>query len=353
MNTILVVDDDPHIRKLIKLYLENSQFSVEEAKDGQEALDGLVTSFKTSRGKVKVVNNIDFSIEKKGKVLGMVGESGCGKSITSLSIMGLVPKPYGFIESGEIIFKGVDCLKLTENGMHSLRGNEMAMIFQEPMTALNPVFTIGQQIGEALEIHKNMKGKENKEKCIDLLKIVGLPRPEKVIDEYPHQLSGGMRQRVMIAMALSCNPELLIADEPTTALDVTVQAQVLDLIRSLKDNFKTAVLFITHDLGVIAEMADDVIVMYSGKIVEEANVVSIFDDPLHPYTIGLLNSRPERIKRGEKLVCIPGMVPNLLDMPKGCAFHPRCTQCMDICKNKMPELINVNPHHKVRCWLYV
>lgn len=313
---------------------------------------GLVTSFKTTRGNVKVVNDVHFSIEK-GRVLGIVGESGCGKSITSLSIMGLVPKPNGFIENGEIIFNGVNCLKLSENDMNSLRGNEMAMIFQEPMTALNPVFTIGQQIGEAMEIHKNIKRKDNREKCIDLLKMVGLPRPEKVIDEYPHQLSGGMRQRVMIAMALSCNPKLLIADEPTTALDVTVQAQVLDLIRDLKDNFKTAVLFITHDLSVIAEMADEVIVMYAGKILEETVVESIFDEPLHPYTVGLLNSRPERIKRGEKLICIPGMVPNLLDMPKGCAFHPRCGKCIDICKEKMPELINVGPHHKVRCWLYV
>lgn len=313
---------------------------------------GLETSFKTARGNVKVINNINFSVER-GKVLGIVGESGCGKSITSLSIMGLVPKPNGFIENGEIVFNGVNCLNLTENEMNTLRGNEMAMIFQEPMTALNPVFTVGDQIGEALEIHKNMRGKENREKSIDLLRMVGLPRPEKVIDEYPHQLSGGMRQRVMIAMALSCDPKLLIADEPTTALDVTVQAQVLDLIRNLKDNFNTSVLFITHDLSVIAEMANDVIVMYAGKILEDTSVESIFDDPLHPYTVGLLNSRPERIKRGDKLVCIPGMVPNLLDMPKGCAFHPRCDKCMDICKEKMPELINVGPHHKVRCWLYI
>lgn len=314
-------------------------------------VSGLVTSFKTSNGKVKVVDKVDFTI-KKGKVLGVVGESGCGKSITSLSIMGLVPQPNGFIESGEILFDGVDLLKLPENKMRCLRGNEIAMVFQEPMTALNPVFRIGQQIGEVLEIHKNMKGKENKDKCIELLKTVGLPRPEKVINEYPHQLSGGMRQRVMIAMALSCDPKLLIADEPTTALDVTVQAQVLDLIKCLKDSFNTSVLFITHDLGVIAEMADDVIIMYSGKVMEETSVENIFDEPLHPYTIGLLNSRPERIKKGGKPVCIPGMVPSPFDMPKGCAFYPRCTKCMDICKNKMPELIEVSQHHKVRCWLY-
>lgn len=312
---------------------------------------GLVTSFKTSDGVIRAVNDVDFDI-RKGKVLGIVGESGCGKSITSLSIMGLVPKPNGFIEKGEILFNGIDLLKQSEEKMQTIRGNEIAMIFQEPMTALNPVFRIGQQIGEALEIHKNMKGRECENKCIELLKTVGLPRPEKVIKEYPHQLSGGMRQRVMIAMALSCNPKLLIADEPTTALDVTVQAQVLELMKSLKDEFETSILFITHDLGVIAEMADDVIVMYSGKVMEEAEVQSIFDEPLHPYTIGLLNSRPERIKKGEKPVCIPGMVPSLLDMPKGCAFSPRCAKCMDICKESIPELKEIKPHHKVRCWLY-
>jgi len=314
-------------------------------------VNDLVTSFKTSQGKVRVVDGVDFTI-KKGKVLGLVGESGCGKSITSLSIMGLIPQPNGFIENGEILFNGEDLLKLNEDKMRSLRGNEIAMIFQEPMTALNPVFRIGQQIGEVLEIHKNMRGKENEDQCIELIKTVGIPRPEKVINEYPHQLSGGMRQRVMIAMALSCKPRLLIADEPTTALDVTVQAQVLDLIRSLKDSFKTSVLFITHDLGVIAEMADDVIIMYSGKVMEETSVENIFDEPLHPYTIGLLSSRPERIKKGEKPVCIPGMVPSPFDMPKGCAFSPRCTKCMDICKAKIPELVEINRHHKVRCWLY-
>jgi len=314
-------------------------------------VSGLVTSFKTSDGTVRAVNDVDFSINK-GKVLGIVGESGCGKSITSLSIMGLVPKPNGFIEKGEIAFNGVDLLKLTEEEMQNIRGNEIAMIFQEPMTALNPVFRIGQQIGEALEIHKNIKGKQNTDKCIELLKTVGLPRPEKVINEYPHQLSGGMRQRVMIAMALSCNPKLLIADEPTTALDVTVQAQVLDLMKNLKDMYQTAIMFITHDLGVIAEMADDVVVMYSGKVMEETSVENIFDEPLHPYTIGLLNSRPERVKKGEKPVCIPGMVPSLFDMPKGCAFSPRCAKCMDICKDQMPELKEVKPNHKVRCWLY-
>jgi oligopeptide/dipeptide ABC transporter ATP-binding protein len=311
----------------------------------------LTTSFKATNRNIKVVDDIDLRIGK-GKVLGIVGESGCGKSITSLSIMGLVPKPNGFIENGQILFNGVDLMKLNENELQSLRGNEMAMIFQEPMTALNPVFRIGDQIGEILTIHKGLKGKENKTRCIELLNMVGLPRPEKVIDEYPHQLSGGMRQRVMIAMALSCNPKLLIADEPTTALDVTVQAQILDLINNLKNIHQTSILFITHDLGVIAEIADDVVVMYSGKVMEETSVQEIFNNPLHPYTVGLLNSRPDRIKRGEKLTCISGMVPSPSNMPKGCAFSPRCTKCMDICIEKIPKLVEVNPHHKVRCWLY-
>lgn len=314
-------------------------------------VNNLTTCFKTTNRNIKVVDDINLIIEK-GKVLGIVGESGCGKSITSLSIMGLVPKPNGFIENGQILFNGVDLLKLNENEMQSLRGNEIAMIFQEPMTALNPVFTIGDHIGEILKIHKDLKGKENKRSCIELLDMVGLPRPEKVFNEYPHQLSGGMRQRVMIAMALSCNPQLLIADEPTTALDVTVQAQILDLIKNLKNINKTSILFITHDLGVIAEIADDVVVMYSGKVMEETSVQDVFNQPLHPYTIGLLNSRPEGIKRGEKLKCISGMVPDPSHMPKGCAFSPRCTKCMDICKEKIPELVEVNTSHKVRCWLY-
>lgn len=311
----------------------------------------LVTSFKTSDGIINAVNGIDFHVEQ-GKVLGIVGESGCGKSVTSLSVMGLVPKPNGFISAGEILFKGTDLLKLTEKEMQNIRGNEIAMIFQEPMTALNPVFKIGFQIAEILEIHKNIKRIDSKDICIELLKKVGLPRPEKVVDEYPHQLSGGMRQRVMIAMALSCNPKLLIADEPTTALDVTVQAQVLELMKELKNEFDTSIMFITHDLGVIAEMADDVIVMYSGKVVEETNCETIFDNPLHPYTRALLNSRPERIKPGDKPICIPGMVPSPYDLPKGCLFAPRCCQARDICKEKMAELIEVELNHKVRCWQY-
>ncbi|OLN32979.1 ABC transporter ATP-binding protein [Desulfosporosinus metallidurans] len=314
-------------------------------------IKNLVTSFKTPEGPLRVLDDVCLTI-KKGKVLGVVGESGCGKSITSLSIMRLLPQPYGFIESGEIIFNGADLTKLSTNEMESIRGNDIAMIFQEPMTALNPVFTIGYQIGEALEIHLKLKGNEKREKSIEMLKMVGLPRAEKLIDEYPHQLSGGMRQRVMIAMALSCNPKLLIADEPTTALDVTIQIQILELMKNLKNDFNTSVLLITHDLGVIAEMSDEVAVMYLGKIVEYTTAENIFDNPLHPYTEGLLNSRLVSIQRGTKLICIPGMVPTLTCKPKGCAFSPRCSKCMDICKEKMPELKEIKPNHKARCWLY-
>ena len=311
----------------------------------------LVTSFKSSEGPIRVLDGVSFSIDK-GKVLGIVGESGCGKSITSLSIMRLLPQPNGYIESGEILYNGVDLTKLSSSEMEALRGNDISMIFQEPMTALNPVFSIGSQIGEVLEVHKNLKGRERREKTIEMLKLVGIPRPDKIVDEYPHQLSGGMRQRVMIAMALSCGPKLLIADEPTTALDVTIQVQILELIKSLKDNLNTSVMFITHDLGVIAEMADEVAVMYLGRIVEYTTVDDIFENPMHPYTMGLLCARLVNVKKCDKLTCIPGMVPTLNNRPKGCAFSPRCTKCMDICKEEMPELKQIKPNHKVRCWLY-
>lgn len=311
----------------------------------------LRTYFHTSGGLVKAVDDIDLTVHK-GKVLGIVGESGCGKSVTSLSVMRLVPQPNGFIDGGSITFDGVDLLALPESEMRTIRGNNISMIFQEPMTSLNPVFTIGYQIGESLELHQNLTGKRNRDRCIELIKLVGIPRAEKVVDEYPHQLSGGMRQRVMIAMALSCNPKLIIADEPTTALDVTIQAQVLELIKELKDRFDTAIMLITHDLGVIAEMADQVAVMYAGKVVEETDVISLFKEPMHPYTVGLLKSRPELISREEKLTCIRGMVPDPTDMPAGCAFAPRCDHCMDICRQEMPELWQTKPGHQVRCWLY-
>lgn len=312
---------------------------------------GLKTSFNTMEGKVIAVNDVSFTVYE-GKILGIVGESGCGKSVTSMSIMRLLDSSNSKIEEGKIIFEGTDILKLSEKEMREIRGNKLSMIFQEPMTSLNPVFTVGQQIGEAIKIHQKIKGKANKEKSIEMLKLVGIPMPEKVVKEYPHQLSGGMRQRVMIAMALSCNPKLIIADEPTTALDVTIQAQVLELMRKLSQDLKTSIMLITHDLGVISEMADEVIVMYAGKIVEECTTLNIFENSKHPYTNGLLYSRTENVKKGERLHNIPGMVPNLKDMPTGCSFNPRCEKCMDICKEKMPELIEVEKGHKVRCWLY-
>ncbi len=311
----------------------------------------LTTSFKTSEGKLTAVQHVDITI-RKGKVLGVVGESGCGKSVTSLSIMRLLPKNQGFIDTGEILFEGEDLVALSELEMQKVRGNNIAMIFQEPMTALNPVFTIGNQIGESLAIHKGLKGEKNRQMCVELLKKVRIPRADQVIDEYPHQLSGGMRQRVMIAMALSCDPKLLIADEPTTALDVTIQAQVLDLMRNLTEESDMSVMFITHDLGVIAEMADDVAVMYAGRIVEESDAVTLFDEMKHPYTKGLFSSRVINVKKGEALQCIQGMVPPLNNLPTGCAFAPRCKHCMQICKEKMPELVEVAPNHKVRCWLH-
>lgn len=314
-------------------------------------IEGLKTSFNTTAGLVKAVDGVSFSVDE-GKVLGIVGESGCGKSVTSLSVMRLVPKPNGHITDGKILFEGKDILQIKESEMRKIRGNHIAMIFQEPMTALNPVFTIGNQIGESLALHQGLTGKKNIERCIELLKTVEIPRPDKVVDEYPHQLSGGMRQRVMIAMALSCDPKILIADEPTTALDVTIQAQVLELMKELNAKLGTATMLITHDLGVIAEMADDVIVMYAGKVVEEAPVINIFKTTKHPYTLGLLKSRPDMLDEDEKLSCIRGMVPSPYNMPKGCAFAPRCDKRMDICDEKMPNLIEIAPGHKVRCWLF-
>lgn len=323
--------------------MQNNTNSLLEVKN-------LKVSFHTGNGKVRAINDISFSIDK-GKILGIVGESGCGKSVTSLSIMGLLPPKTSIIEEGSITFKGTDLLTLSAKGLEAIRGNDISMIFQEPMTSLNPVFTIGHQIGEALKIHKGLRGKENKEKCIEMLKLVNIPSPEKVIDYYPHSLSGGMRQRVMIAMALCCSPSLLIADEPTTALDVTIQAQVLELMKEINSNLDTSILLITHDLGVIAEIADAVLVLYGGRVVEEASVAELFDNPKHPYTLGLLNSRliAEDQKR---LNTIKGIVPPLNDMPTGCAFSPRCSKCMDICKTKSPDLIEIAPEHKVRCWLY-
>jgi oligopeptide/dipeptide ABC transporter ATP-binding protein len=311
----------------------------------------LVTEFKTSKGTVRAVDDISFNV-KKGKVLGIVGESGSGKSVTSLSVMGLLPKTTGKIHSGEVNFNGVDLTKLKESEIRKIRGNKIAMIFQEPMTALNPVFTIGWQIGEVLEIHQNLRGSKKREAIIDMLRLVKIPNPEKVINDYPNELSGGMRQRIMIAIALCCKPELLIADEPTTALDVTIQAQILELMKELREELSTSIMLITHDLGVIAEMADDVVVMYKGKVLEECSVEELFKNPQHPYTKGLMQSRPENFIKGEKLFFIPGMALSAFDNVTGCAFASRCQHCMDICKEDMPKLDEIVSGHKVRCWLY-
>ncbi|NLL70532.1 MAG: ABC transporter ATP-binding protein [Epulopiscium sp.] len=309
----------------------------------------LKTYFYTDKGVVKAVDGVDFHIDA-GKTLGIVGESGCGKSITSMSVMRLIQKP-GKIESGEILYQGKNLLELSEDQMRSIRGNEISMIFQEPMTSLNPVFTIGYQISEALMLHQKLSKKEAREKAIEMLNLVQIPRAEKIVDEYPHQLSGGMRQRVMIAMALSCMPKILIADEPTTALDVTIQAQILNLMNDLKQRLNTAIMLITHDLGVVAEMADYVVVMYAGKVVEEGPVKELFANPKHPYTIGLLKSKPNLHEERERLDSIPGMVPNPIDLPKGCYFHPRCKYATDECRQGQPELKELNPKHKVSCFV--
>lgn len=309
----------------------------------------LKTQFKLKKGIVNAVNNIDFSIDK-GEILAIVGESGSGKSVTSLSIMGLVQDP-GKVVDGEILFKGKDLRKRSDKEIQSIRGNEISMIFQEPMTSLNPVYKIKNQLMESIMTHMNLSKKEALERAIKMLDLVGIPSPEKRINDYPHQMSGGMRQRVMIAMALSCHPELLIADEPTTALDVTIQAQILELIQSLREKLNMAVLLITHDLGVVAETADRVIVMYCGRIVEEATAEELFRHPKHPYTVGLLESIPKIDEDRDRLYMIKGMVPNPLDMPKGCPFSDRCEKCMDKCRQAVPALTNLNGS-KVRCFLY-
>ncbi len=314
-------------------------------------IKNLKTSFRTDDGIVQAVDDVSLSIGA-GEVVGLVGESGCGKTVTSLSILRLLPSPPASIDGGEILFDGVDLLKLNDEDLRKIRGNEIAMIFQEPMTSLNPVFTIGNQLIEAIVLHQKLNQQDARTRAIEMLKLVGIPRAEEVIDEYPHRFSGGMRQRAMIAMALSCNPKLLIADEPTTALDVTIQAQILRLMRDLKDRINTAVLFITHDLSVIAEMADRVLVMYAGKVVEEADVFALFDNAAHPYTRGLIASRPSFGEVQDRLGFIPGNVPNPLEMPGGCPFHPRCPNAMSICKSQMPPRRELAEHHAVRCWLH-
>lgn len=305
--------------------------------------------FKTEKGHVSAVKSICFQINK-GETVALVGESGCGKSITSLAIMGLIKPNAGQVD-GTIRFKDKVLNRLSEKEMRSIRGNEISMIFQEPMTSLNPVHTIGQQIGEVFSIHTAFSKKERRGKSIEMLKKVGIPRPDKIVDEYPHQLSGGMRQRVMIAMAMACNPDLLIADEPTTALDVTIQAQILDLMNGLKTSIHTSLLLITHDLGVVAEMADRVLVMYYGEIVEEADIATIFTNPKHPYTVGLLQSVPDLEEERDRLVSIEGNVPVMGEVTIGCPFRSRCEHAHEKCAHENPPLMRV-AKHAVKCWLY-
>lgn len=313
-------------------------------------IKNLKTYFYTDKKEIKAVDGIDLTINQ-GETVALVGESGSGKSITSLSIMKLIPQPPGKIVEGEIWFEGKDLVKSTEKEMNRIRGNRISMIFQEPMTSLNPVFTIGHQIMEPLMLHRKMKKEQALQRTIQLLELVGFGRAKQIVNEYPHQLSGGMRQRAMIAMAMANNPALLIADEPTTALDVTIQAQILDLMRELKEKTETSILLITHDLGVVAEMADKVVVMYAGQIVEEADVNTLFDNPKHPYTLGLLGSIPKLDEDQERLDSIPGMVPPAHAYPKGCRFAPRCKFATEACTKEIPELRTVEPGHKVRCIL--
>lgn len=311
----------------------------------------LRTSFFVEEGEVKAVDGVSFSISK-GETLGIVGESGSGKSITALSLLRLVQRP-GEIVGGEIIFKGENLLKKTPREMRGMRGNQISMIFQEPMTSLNPVYTVGDQVAEAYQVHHQISKKEAMAKALDMLKLVGIPSPEKRLHQYPFELSGGMRQRIMIAIALACRPELLLADEPTTALDVTIQAQILELIKELQQKLDMSVMIITHDLGVVAETCDYVAVMYCGKVVEYADVHTLFNQPKHPYTVGLLNSLPRHDMDQEELVAIKGAVPSPWNMPTGCRFMPRCPHAIDsLCGERLPELTDEADGSQVRCWMY-
>lgn len=330
---------------------------IETTTDDRQTLlqvNGLKTYFFTEAGIVPAVEGIDLTV-KRGEVLGLVGESGCGKSVTSLSIMRLVSRP-GKIVDGEILFDGQDLVQLPESEMVNIRGNRISMIFQQPQSCLNPVFTVGDQLAEVLEIHQSLGKEAGEKRAIELLEMVGIPQPEARINAYPHELSGGMAQRVMIAMALACIPELLIADEPTTALDVTIQAQILDLMRNLGTKLDTAIILITHDLGVVAEMCHRVSVMYAGRVVEEADVLDLFQAPAHPYTQALIASTPVLGQAEKDLQPIPGSVPNLINLPQGCKFAPRCKARIEFqlekCTVEEPELIAIDATHTVRCWLY-
>jgi oligopeptide/dipeptide ABC transporter ATP-binding protein len=323
---------------------------------GEVLLDvrNLKTSFRLREGTVKAVTGVNFSV-RRGEILGLVGESGCGKSVSSLSIMRLVAPP-GVIEDGEVVFDGKDLLKIEDKEMREIRGNRISMIFQQPTSSLNPVLKVGRQIGEVLEIHRDMKKKAAQDRALEMMRMVGIPDPKRRLDAYPHEMSGGMAQRVMIAMALACEPELLIADEPTTALDVTIQAQILDLMRRLQRETGTAIILITHDLGVVAEMCDRVAVMYAGEIIEQTDTRTLFHKPLHPYTQGLIGSVPILGQPTESLQTIRGMVPNLINLPQGCRFAPRCTSREQYgvtpAEEVHPELRSAGPDHDVRCWLY-
>lgn len=310
----------------------------------------LATHFHTEEGVVKAVQDVSFEVNP-GEVLGVVGESGCGKSITSMSILRLIQQPQGKIVNGEINFNGKNLLSISEEEMRKIRGNKISLISQDPMTSLNPVLTIGEQIMEAIILHQGLNKKDAKQKAIEMLKLVGIPSPEERVDQYPHEFSGGMRQRAIIAMALSCEPDLLIADEPTTALDVTIQAQILDLMREIKVKRNAGIILITHDLGVVAEMCDRVAVMYAGKVVEYTDVRTLFKSPGHPYTIGLLNSIPKIEEEKERLIPIEGQPPNLVHLPKGCSFAPRCAEVQSVCHSKEPGLTKIKDGQFVRCLL--
>ncbi len=317
-------------------------------------VSGLQVEFKTRRGTATVLNDVGFSL-KPGETLGIVGESGCGKSMTALAIMRLIPNPPGRIAAGKILFRDKDLLHASDAQMRSIRGKDISMIFQEPMTSLNPVFTVGSQVAEALYLHLGLTGKAIRNRTVELLAAVGIPAPERRADEYPHQMSGGMRQRVMIAMALACQPALLIADEPTTALDVTVQAQIFDLLRDLQARTGTAIIFITHDMGAVAEMADRMVVMYAGRTIEEGSMQAVLNQPLHPYTRGLIDCLPAIAEHGERplyLPEIPGMVPSIWELGHGCAFANRCPKVLDCCRSLLPPRFTPAADHKVACWLY-
>ncbi|MDK2954819.1 MAG: peptide/nickel transport system ATP-binding protein [Desulfovibrionales bacterium] len=330
------------------MYVEKPQHN---ENDTLLCVRNLKTHIRSDAGEIRVVDGVDLQM-KRGETVGIVGESGCGKSMTGLSILRLVPGPHGRIVSGEILFNGQDLASLDEKEMVRLRGNEIAMVFQDPMTSLDPLFAVGDQIGESMRFHQKLSRKEARNRAIELLKLVGVPSPELRIKDRPDQLSGGLRQRVMLASALSCKPSLVIADEPTTALDVTIQAQILELIKQLREETGTSFILISHDLGVIAENCQHVSVMYAGKIVESADVRELFDNPLHPYTTGLMESIPRIGVRKDRLEAIPGIVPNPLDLGEGCAFSPRCSCSEEHCEQKAPPLVEVCPGHEVRCWKY-